>query len=112
MNLWGTKRPTIHTNAPRHWPAIEAAELAGPAGLLMIGADLASLHKPPTSSVAFLRDFLYVDGILRVPIVAEEGAQKTCVFVYTNRDNKPRSSRVRRSRSRAPSPCRRACGAE
>jgi hypothetical protein len=86
MSLWGTKRPTIHTNAPRHWPAIEPAELAGPAGLLMIGADLASLHKPPASSVAFLRDFLYVDGILRVPIVVEEGAQKTCVFVYTNRD--------------------------
>src|SRR5262245_36173005 len=91
MAFWNKSKPenkpALHTNAPRHWPAMDSPLLSGPAGLIMIGAQLATaLHKPPQASVAFMRDFLYDDGILRVPIVIEEGGQKTCVFVYTADD--------------------------
>jgi hypothetical protein len=87
MAFWSTKKPTTHTNAPRHWPDIQLDQFDNPGvNLVLVGAQLASIGKPRASRVAFLRDFLYEDGILRVPIVVEEGEQKTCVFVYSNRD--------------------------
>jgi hypothetical protein len=80
--FWNAKKPTLHTNAPRHWPAIEAEHVGQPAGLIMIGAQFAALHRPPQSSIAFMQELVYEDGILRIPIVVQEGAQKTCDFVY------------------------------
>ena len=86
MPFWSGK-PTTHTNAPRHWPAIELGQFdnAG-VNLIIVGGQLAALAKRPGTSMALMRDFVYEDGILRVPIVVEEGGQKTCVFVYSNRD--------------------------
>jgi len=87
MALWGSKKPTTHTNAPRTWPKIELDQFDNLAvNALLIGAELATTVEPPKSSIAFLQDFLYEDGILRVPIVFEEAGQKTCVFVYNRRD--------------------------
>ena len=81
MAFWRTSKPTVYTNAPRHWPAVDPVQFAGPSGLLMLGVQIASaLHQPPKSSVAFMRDFLYEDGILRAPIVVEEGGQRDAVL--------------------------------
>ena len=87
MAFWSKKKPTLHTNAPRHWPAVELDDFDNPGvSTIIIGGELAALNKPPDTTIAFLRDFVYDDGILRVPIVIEEGAQKTCVFVYSTHD--------------------------
>jgi hypothetical protein len=86
MSFWSSK-PTTHTNAPRHWPAIELSQFENPGlNLLMIGAQLAALIQPPKGTLAFLRDYLYEDGILRVPILVEEGGTKTAVFCYSSKD--------------------------
>lgn len=86
MALW-SKKPATHTNAPRHWPKIELDQFENPGlNLIMIGGQLASLLQPPKVTLAFLRDFLYEDGILRVPIVVEENGVKTCVFSYSKHD--------------------------
>ena len=86
MALW-SKKPATHTNAPRHWPKIELDQFENPGiNLIMIGGELASLVQPPKVTLAFMRDFLYDDGILRVPIVVEEAGVKTCVFTYSTHD--------------------------
>ena len=86
MALW-SKKPVTHTNAPRHWPKVELEQFDNPGiNLIAIGGQLASLHRPPQVNLAFMRDFLYEDGILRVPIVVEEDGVKTGVFAYSNRD--------------------------
>jgi hypothetical protein len=86
MALW-SKKPATHTNAPRHWPKIELDQFENQGiNLIMIGGQLASLVQPPKVTLAFMRDFLYDDGILRVPIVVEEKGVKTCVFTYSKND--------------------------
>ena len=86
MALW-SKKPATHTNAPRHWPKIELDQFENPGiNLIMIGGQLASLLQPPKVTLAFMRDFLYDDEILRVPIVVEDAGVKTCVFTYSKHD--------------------------
>jgi hypothetical protein len=81
------EKPRMHTNAPRHWPAVQLDQFDNPGlNLIAVGGQLAQLHAPPKSSIAFMRDLLYEDGILQVPIVIEEGGVKTCVFVYSTQD--------------------------
>jgi len=83
----GSRKPKTHTNAPRHWPAIELTQFDNAIlSTLQVGATLAPLSKQPGGKIAFLRDFLYEDGILRVPIMLEEGGRRTGVFVYSDRD--------------------------
>lgn len=86
MALWN-KKPATHTNAPRHWPKVELEQFDNPGiNLIMIGGQLASLVQPPRVTLAFMHDFLYEDGILRVPIVVEEDGVKTGVFAYSRHD--------------------------
>ena len=74
----------VHSNAPRHWPAVELGLFNDQnVSLLMIGSQLAA---QPNVKLAFLRDFVYEDGVLRVPLVVEENGVRTCVFVYTTND--------------------------
>lgn len=80
MALWGKKAPGVHTNAPRHWPKVELRQFDVPAlNVLEAAVRLKSL---PSASLAMVRDFVYEDGILRVPLVVEEAGEKTCVFFY------------------------------
>ncbi len=86
MAVW-SKKPTTHTNAPRHWPAVELTQFDNPAiNVLHIGSQLATVMKSSGARLAFLRDFVYEDGILRVPMVVEEAGHMTCVFAYTAHD--------------------------
>ena len=83
MAPW-SRKPVTHTNAPRHWPKIELEQFDNPGiNLIMIGGQLASMVQPPRLTMAFMQDFLYEDGILRVPIVVEEDGVKTGVFAYS-----------------------------
>ncbi len=87
MAFWNKEKPRAHTNAPKHWPAVQLDQFDNPGiNLLLIGGELAQLSAPPRSTIAFMRDFLYEDGILQVPIVVEENGVKTGVFVYSNHD--------------------------
>lgn len=86
MALW-SRKPETHTNAPRHWPKVELEQFDNPGlNLVMIGGQLASLVRPPRVTMALLRDFVYDDGILRVPLMIEEGEVKTAVFAYAKAD--------------------------
>lgn len=82
MAFW-SKKPQTFTNAPKHWPVIDLKPTGVPAvDLLTVAADLADLAKAPSNGMAFLRELVYDDGILRVPLVIDEGGKKTGVFVY------------------------------
>lgn len=87
MAFWNKEKPSAHTNAPKHWPAVQLDQFENPGvNLLLIGGQLTQLFAPPRSTIAFMTDFLYADGILQVPIVVEEDGLKTGVFVYSNHD--------------------------
>ena len=82
MAFWNKEKPRAHTNAPKHWPAVQLDQFDNPGiNLLLVGGELAQLNDPPKSTIAFMRDYLYEDGILQVPIVVEEDGLKTGVFV-------------------------------
>lgn len=86
MAFW-SKKPATHTNAPRHWPAVELTQFEHEGvNLITIGGQLAGHFGPPNGRVAFMHDFLYEDGILRVPILVEEGGRQTGVFAYSKHD--------------------------
>src|SRR6185295_6216108 len=79
-----------HSNAPKHWPAVTLTQFEEPAiNAILVAGELSQLHQPPASTMALMRDFVYEDGILRVPIVIDEGGTKTCVFLYSNHDTDP-----------------------
>lgn len=89
MAFWSKKQepPRAHTNAPRHWPAVQLDQFEVPAiTLIAVAGQLAKVHAPPHSTMALMRTFVYEDGILEVPILIEEDGHKTGVFVYSNRD--------------------------
>jgi hypothetical protein len=80
--FWSKKAQTF-TNAPKHWPAVELNPVGIPgADLLAVAVGLAEVAKAPGNGMALLREFVYDDGILRVPVVIEEAGKKTGVFVY------------------------------
>jgi hypothetical protein len=93
MAFWNRSKTQVkapaetHTNAPRHWPAVQMVDVDDRAmTVLAIGGQLASLHAPPASKMAFMQHFVYEDGIVEVPILVEENGAKTCIFVYPGRD--------------------------
>ena len=100
MAFWNKEKPRAHTNAPKHWPAVQLDQFDNPGiNLLLIGGELAQLSAPPRSTIAFMRDFLYEDGILQVPIVVEENGVKTGVFVYSNHDKDAAAQYLGRTRA-------------
>ncbi len=89
MALWSREKEQkrTHTNAPQHWPVVTLEQFDNAAiNVLVIGAQLAEFTKPRDGKIAFMRDFLYEDGILQVPLVVEEDDARTCVFVYSDGD--------------------------
>src|SRR5262245_55735394 len=87
MGLFGKKKKRLATNAPRHWPPVEVDLWSddNPAvNCLAVSAALAKAGAP--LQLALYQSFLYDDGVLTVPMVVIEGAQRTAVFVYAQAD--------------------------
>jgi hypothetical protein len=77
-----------YTNAPKHWPTVELAPANRTAVqlLLLAGALDDGLKAQNMKIAAFLRRYVYEDGILEVPLIVEDGDTTTCVFTYLDGD--------------------------
>ena len=72
-----------YTNAPRHWPTVTLEPTPNPAvAVLLVAAALKKGLEASGPALAFLRTYVYEDGILEVPLVIREGDTTTCVFIY------------------------------
>jgi hypothetical protein len=87
LGLFGGKPIRVATNAPRHWPAVGGEDWSrdnAAINYVLVGGSLAqgsgSAGRP--LQLGFMQDYLYADGILRVPLVVEEEGQRTAVFAY------------------------------
>ncbi|MCM2254935.1 MAG: hypothetical protein NDJ94_04625 [Vicinamibacteria bacterium] len=87
MALFGKKKIRLSTNAPRHWPEMEAESWsADKASLnyLFLGATLSKAL--PGARLSFLQRRLHDDGVLDIPLLVEENGQRTAVFAYAAAD--------------------------
>jgi hypothetical protein len=78
------------TNAPKQWPevALTPANMEAVQLLLLAAALDDGLKAQGITIAAFLRQYVYEDGILEVPLVVEDGDTTTCVFTYLDGDAK------------------------
>jgi hypothetical protein len=87
MALFGKKKIRLSTNAPRHWPAMETDSWSSDKAslnYLFLGATLAKAL--PNATLSFLQRRLHDDGVLDMPLLVEEGGQRTAVFAYAAAD--------------------------
>ncbi len=47
-----------------------------------MGAEQAARQRIDAAALSFLRDRLYDDGLLRLPLIVDEGGKRTAVFAY------------------------------
>jgi hypothetical protein len=87
MGLFGKKVRRLATNAPHSWPAVDVdlwSEENPAVNYLAVGAALA--RQGPDLKLEFYRRLLYDDGVITIPLVVQEGDQRTAVFVYARAD--------------------------
>lgn len=91
MPLLGGKPGRVSTNAPRDWPpvVVEGWVRDNPAiNYVLVSSSLLEGFRNAARSpqIAFLQELLYPDGLLRVPLLLEEGGQRTGIYVYAEAD--------------------------
>jgi hypothetical protein len=53
MAFWSKEKQRTHTNAPKHWPAVQLDQFDNQGlNLLLIGGPLAQLITPPKSTIS------------------------------------------------------------
>jgi hypothetical protein len=83
MGLLGKKLRRLATNAPHTWPHLEVEMWSddNPAvNCLSVSAALAK--NLPDAKLVLYEYLLYDDGILTVPVIVQQGEQRTAVFAY------------------------------
>ena len=77
-----------YTNAPKHWPTVALAPANQQAvhPPILAGALKDGLVAQGAKITEFLRQYVYEDGILEVPLVVQDGDATTCVFTYLDGD--------------------------
>ncbi len=87
MALFGRGRPRgAATNAPPHWPSIDALGDGGDHDVGRVAHALAKGLSGRGARVWRHDDLLFEDGLLRLPVVVAEGEQRSAVFVYARAD--------------------------